>query len=172
MSGIFAAQGRNLVFPTQLEKRSGLYYTPPPEACWMPWGRYFPLSATSFNILEHFMTGEDLPRESSYSTHVLGILVTPNGLIYEYINTVEGIRRRVVPLGKGAVYCRSDDPLLEEAMTAAMVVHDQLVDAITLVGKSRKLMTHQYKYTTLDKVYAEIKERKIVLQPPTRNNLI
>ncbi|QZA70842.1 hypothetical protein AH06_61 [Erwinia phage AH06] len=164
---IVAISGNNIVYADQFEKGSGLYFTPSPESYWLPCGRYFPLSFSGFNLIEHFVLCEQLGSESSYQTHVLGILVTPKKLVYEYINTYEGIRRRVIPMGPGTRYCRSADMQLEEAMTAAMAIKSELVDAMNLVAKSRKLLLNAYKYTTLHKVYDEMAKRNITLQPPS-----
>jgi hypothetical protein len=168
MSSIFAISGRNIVYAEKLIKSNGLPFTPGEDSMWMPCGRFFPVSHAGMALIEYLLDPRDLCIESSHNNFVLGILVTPKGLVYEYGLMGQRVIRRLIPMGKGLKYCRAADAQLEESMTAAMECCDELVDAMNLVAKSRKLLLSAYKYTTLTNVYAELEERKITKQPPVR----
>lgn len=168
MSSLFAISGQNIVYAHQLLKGNGLPFTPSEESMWMPCGRFFPLSHAGMAIIEYFMDPRELSIDSTHENYVLGILATPNGLMYEYSLSGQRVIRRIIPRGKGLKYCRSNDIHLEEAMTAAMECCDQLVDAMNLLAKSRKILLNAYKYTLMTNVYAEMEKRKITKQPPVR----
>lgn len=168
MSSIFAVSNNNIVYAHQLLKLSGLPFTPGEGSLWMPCGRFFPVSHQGMALIEYFLDPGQLSIDSSYNNHVMGILATPKGLLYEYTLADGQVTRRIIPRGKGLRYCRSNDPQLEECMQAAMEVHAELVDAMELVAKSRKILLNTYKYTQLTNVYAEMVERKITNQPPVQ----
>jgi len=167
MSSIFAISGDNVVYAHQLLKLNGLPFTPGEGSLWTPCGRFFPVSHQGLALLEYFLEPGKLSVDSSYNNYVLGILATPHGLLYEYTLVDSCVTRRIIPRGKGLRYCRSNDPQLEECMQAAMEIHTELVDAMDLVAKSRKILLNAYKYTLLTNVYAEMAERKIIGKPPS-----
>jgi len=167
MSSIFAISENNIVYAHQLLKLNGLPFTPGEGSLWMPCGRFFPVSHQGLALIEYFLEPGKLSVDSSYNNYVLGILITPHGLVYEYTLVDSMVTRRIIPRGKGLRYCRSNDPHLEECMQAAMEVHAELVDAMNLVSQSRKILLNTYKYTQLTNVYAEMVKRKITGKPPS-----
>lgn len=168
MNSLFAISGQNVVYAHKLIKSNGLPFTPGTASLWMPCGRFFPVSHAGMAIIEYFQHPVDIPFDSYQENYVLGILATPNGLLYEYLASAGTVVRRIIPRGHDLRYCRSNDIVLEEAMTAAMECCDNLVDAMNLVAKSRKLLLNTYKYTLMTDVYAEMQERKITKQPIVR----
>lgn len=157
MKNFAAFYDDKVIFSTKIQKSSGLPTTLSWDSLFTPHGFIVPYSLSCFAILD-IIEENKVPVDRS--GEMLGMLITPEGRVYEYAvgSNNKVICNRLV-IGKGFRHCRSADYLTEDTMNSAIHLTTSPEAALDWFHKTLPTFTNSYFVMSVDDIVAKIKEK-------------
>lgn len=153
-------------FTTKPQKANQLLQHIPLEMLCCPYGFIVPSGDSSLNLLDYFDTGRLLDIDLNHG--IIGTLVTPSGKVYDYFNWDESelVNRRRVPVGKGAKHGIAEILLVEEQLSAALLLAKTPQEVIDIMERMLVSQKNRYSVLKISEIQALLSARGITEEPP------